>query len=440
MQWRVLVLLWCVVLCLTAIPWPAHAQPELPPSPYCQQTRTTLEQLRCELALALQGEDLDEIERPVALTIDELGVAQGVPEVPDRFDPISPDVPLLTAADVPHAFDAYADAIEANAWWTTFPDPTTIPRPLRAPADVVIGSLAARRAGAGDPDRLLAIARDAGEYLLWAQQQGGCGVFPFPNWYGRTDRLGQVNTRFLDYAAAYGMRDEVLVNDWMVDDLGDGGLQFDNGLAGVAVLELYVATGELRYLDSGLAAAEYALGALVVPNWNYNSFSVYLLARAYRVTGDARYLEGAKLKARLGIYPGQLRTGAYAGRWADPHNARLVYHYILIRGLGELVAALPPDDPDLPLAVEVLTRALDARNAEIAAQGASHPATTLEVLSRLAIDLPPGDERLPDAGRGAALDVVGRYATARYLRGEVNVGGVAAWGLYLEAVTAGAVT
>ncbi len=52
------------------------------------------------------------------------------------------------------------------------------------------------------------------------------------------------------------------------------------------------------------------------------------------MTKDHRYLDAAREKVQLGIYPGQLKSGPQAGRWFDPHNARLVYHFILLRGLA----------------------------------------------------------------------------------------------------------
>jgi len=53
--------------------------------------------------------------------------------------------------------------------------------------------------------------------------------------------------------------------------------------------------------------------------------------------GQRNYLDGALHKFRLGVAPGQ----AANGRWIDAHNARTVYHIILSRSLGDLLAALP---------------------------------------------------------------------------------------------------
>ncbi len=142
-----------------------------------------------------------------------------------------------------------------------------------------------------------------------------------------------------------GRLDEVVKNGWAFDDLTDGGLQFDNALCGVALFELYEVSQERRFLKGAVATADWTLERFCVPNWNYNSFSVYLLATAYHVTHESKYLKAAKEKIRLGVLPGQLLDGPHKGRWADPHNARPAYHYIMVRGLTALFAVLPIDDP-----------------------------------------------------------------------------------------------
>ena len=176
------------------------------------------------------------------------------------------------------------------------------------------------------------------------------------------------------------MLDKMIRNEWVIDDQGNGGLQFDNGLCGVAILALYEATKDERYLQSVKAAADWAGHQPVVPNWNYNSFSVYLLAKAARATDDYRYLESAKQKARLGVYPGQLTDGQYKGRWADPHNARPNYHYIIVRGLASLIAAMDDNDADRSTAIACLRLALQARTPEFVQKGVMNKESALEAL------------------------------------------------------------
>lgn len=89
--------------------------------------------------------------------------------------------------------------------------------------------------------------------------------------------------------------------------------------------------------SAGRRAADWALGQPCCPNFNYNAFSVSLLAQAFRQTGEPKYLEGAWRKFQVGVAPGQ----APNGRWLDPHNARTVYHVIILRAVGDLAAVLP---------------------------------------------------------------------------------------------------
>lgn len=422
---------WVLLVIMLLIGQGAGAQDDL--NSYCYEIRDAADELNCALARAMIDQDLPEIERLVAQAIERFPDLVGVPEAPTEFEAVPTNVELLSPSDVPTAFTPIADAIEANAWWLDYPAPPDVPYALRHVANVITGTLAAWRAGADDPDRLLSIARGAADYLVWTQEQGGQDVYPFPDLSGYEGRLADLSQNFLAAADQEGIRDQVIVNGWIIDDLGGGDLYFDAGLIGVALLEIYEATGETRYLDSAQRAAEWALTRPAVPNWNYNSFLVFFLARAYDVIGDARYLEGAKNLARLGLYPGQLQEGQYAGRWVDPHNARLVYHYLIIRGLGELVAVMPADDPDLPQAAAVLSLALRVRNAEIIEQGAAHPLTVLEVLARLALRLPEG--RIADEGQREALTLLGRFATAAYRRGEASEQAANAWGLFLEVLS-----
>ena len=217
----------------------------------------------------------------------------------------------------------------------------------------------------------MTIAKDAGDYLIWTQRQGGNGVFPFPARQGGEGRVFQIADRFLRRAKEEDFYDEVVSNGWVIDDhrLDEGGLQFDNGECGAALLELYDVSKEEKYLNAAKAAADWTIPRPCVPNWNYNSFSVYLLSETYRATGGEKYRTAAKFKARLGIYPGQLTEGKHAGRWADPHNASLPYHYILIRSLVSLVSALDSSDPDRVKLIDTLGLALKARNPDFVWHG-----------------------------------------------------------------------
>ena len=265
-----------------------------------------------------------------------------MPETADEFQPVPATARPLTRDECCQGAARYLREIQRKKWWAIGLDPTKSEHLPREAANVIGGGVAIHAAGLDQGQSWLALAREVGDYLLWTQRQGGAGVFPFPHYVGGRGRAFESATRLYQRAEKDGTLDKLLRNGWTIDDLGDGGLQFDNGLCGVAILELYEATREPRYLQAVKEAADWAVRQPPVPNWNYNAFSVYLLAKAARATGETRYRESAKLKARLGVYPGQLTDGPRRGRWADPHNARPSYHYILVRGIAALAAALTP--------------------------------------------------------------------------------------------------
>ncbi|SNS87907.1 hypothetical protein SAMN06265795_10890 [Noviherbaspirillum humi] len=401
-------------------------------NPYCQG-RNRVAMFRCRLAVAQQTGNLPQItEITQALTL-ALGGQAGVPDEAPATYTIDFDAPALSVGQIGAAFEPYRKQVVRNAWWLSRPAPTGIAHPLRDVASIITGALAARDAGAESAEQLLSIAESAADYLLWAQAQGGQGLFPFPAVRRNKGRAFEAAEKFLKRAEELGMLPTAVSNDWIINDLGNGDLQFDNGLCGVAMIELHRATRKEKYLQSAIAAANWAIAQPVVPNWNYNSFSIHLLASLYAQTGDARYLRHAKLKARLGLYPGQLKAGARQGRWVDPHNARLVYHYVMIRSLGALVAVLPQDDPDLTQAREVLSMALAAGNAEIISRGVAHPSTVLETLAQLSLLFPPSSSTLPDLGRAQAFDLLARHASSGFFAGRLPVD-PGAWGLYLKAL------
>jgi hypothetical protein len=169
----------------------------------------------------------------------------------------------------------------------------------------------------------------------------------------------------------------------------------------------------------------------MVPNWNYNSFSVYLLAKIALVTGEARYLEAAKKKALIGVIPGQLADGAHAGRWLDAHNARPAYHYIMMRALAQLAAALPAADADRPRIVAALRLGLRARNSEIVSQGAPTKDKAVEALLLVNRVFADDAEFLRDSLSLEALNALGRLVSSEALRGKSPLG-PREWGAFLE--------
>ena len=232
----------------------------------------------------------------------------------------------------------------------------------------------------------------------------------------------QVATRFLDQAEKAGRLHEVVRNGWAFDDAGDGGMQFDNGECGLAMLELYALTREQRYLDSALKAADWALARPLVANWNYNSFSVHLLAKAHVITKEPRYLQAALQKALLGVIPGQLTEGPRAGRWMDPHNARPAYHYIMLAALAQLAVELPAAHPDRSAVMTCLTLGLKARNTEILSLGVMSKDKPIECLMLVKRLFATDDSFLKETRTPEALDALVRFASEQARGGRLPLG------------------
>jgi hypothetical protein len=215
----------------------------------------------------------------------------------------------------------------------------------RVAAEAIIAALSAWRMSKQEDARYLQGAKAAAEYLLSAQSNSQTGGFGFPLRSSSTSEHAALSERFVRNAMRRGTLNQISRNGWIVDDLGTGGLYFDNGLAGQALLALYDATGDPRYLQAASSAGEWALSKPMVANFNYNGFTAALLADLFRVTGQSRWLDAAVIRAEFGVLSGQLRAGSEAGSWADPHNKRLVYRYIMIGQLADVLRAIPTDHP-----------------------------------------------------------------------------------------------
>ncbi|TXH69890.1 MAG: hypothetical protein E6Q88_08885 [Lysobacteraceae bacterium] len=377
---------------------------------------------RAALARAMSAGDAAAIAREVESLRQALGDRTGLPETPDRYERAPDDVAALGAEEARSAVAPVLARMAAHHDWSTPVDPRTLDLPLRDAAEIVVGALNLRRVDPAQIEPAMALARTAGDFLLHAQSAAGTGGFPFPASRGASDAEAfRASRKFLDAAEREGRLDRVLRNGWIVDDLGDGGLQFDNGECGVAMLALHAATGEAKYLASARAAADWAIRQPLATNWNYNSFSVYLLTEAWVATGDTRYRDAALEKARLGVIPGQLRAGPRAGRWLDPHNARPAYHYIMLRALARLLAALPAhhearEDIDTALRLGLSARNHDFTDADAGVANKDQAWQALLAAARAYADRP--DTR-KETGTDAALDSLRRLSAAQWRRGHM---------------------
>jgi hypothetical protein len=413
----------CVLAALGSIPVATWAQ------------APTTHELRERLAAALRRQDAAAIDGAVAALNLQFGEKAGLPETPDDPVPIPRAGAWLTPAQAAPGFEPSFRRLERLRWWRIGLDPTRLGHALREPAAIASGLVAAARARLQGAERSLALAREAADFLVWAQQRAGTGVFPFPASRGvsRSPAFEAADRR-LWRAEKEGRLAIVVKNGWAIDDDGDGGLQFDNAEAGVAVLALYEFTGDSRYLEAAVKAADWAMSRPLVSNWNYNSFSVFLLARSYRVTGKIEHLEAATNKALLGVIPGQLQRGPQAGRWHDAHNARPAYHYILLRSLAELANAMPFDYVARPRVLAALRLGLKARNKDFLDQGAPNKDSAMETLLIVNRSFAHDQQFLAETLSADALDSLARLVSVQARRGQVPLG-PAQWGQFLEYVT-----
>lgn len=400
----------------------------------CQRADRDVSSLVAEVIRAMASDDLDRVRAGVAQARSRLGEKAGVPEVADEFRAVPRDARMLSAQEAMPGFTAQFERLEMMRWWIIGVEPAKLKAPLRGIASVISGQAAAARAGLQGAERGIAMAKDAADFLIWAQEQAGAGCYPFPAARGTSGaRAMEVASRFLAQAEKAGRLGEITRNGWVFEDLGDGGLQFDNGECGVAMFELHAITGERRYLDSARRAADWALTRPLCANWNYNSFSVRLLARAFRSTGDARYLDSAVRKARIGMLPGQLADGPRAGRWFDPHNARPAYHYLMMGALAELAFAMPVSHEHRPEILRALSLGLKTRNSEMVARGVMNKESALEALLTVRSAFREEPDFLRETMSDQALQVLGRFVSAEARRGKQPIA-PGPWGKFLEYV------
>jgi hypothetical protein len=412
-------------------------------------------QQTAELAEALRNNNSEAIYRAVSSIVESLGEQRGVPEIGDRYTRIVNGATMLTKSEAISSIAMAASQIEQGRWWHIGLDPTQLSRPLREPASAITGLLAFSRVmqvtsvlGAATPkgtanrdaqidDRYVEAARKAGDFLLWAQTEAGTGVFPFPAFVGKADSAAfrsaeRQRVRIAERGLANAVR-----NGWAIEDGDDGGLQFDNGECGVAMFALFEATRDKRYLDSAILSAEWASRRPLVVNWNYNAFSVRLLARAYLITGRQSFLDGAIQKAALGVIPGQLESGPHKGRWADRHNARPVYHYIMMDSLVDLIAAMRKAGlqrtSDTNRFVAALRSGLTARNGDYlpGGRGATTKETAMIALLNAQRTFADDAAFMRETLSREALEGLMKMVSGQFRRGHMPLA-PGAWGLFVE--------
>ena len=218
---------------------------------------------------------------------------------------------------------------------------------LRHPAYLAIGLLALVEADAPDAAAYRKQAAAELDYLIGKQAPEG--FFPYP--------VNPVAPPHLQKVAAKAATDyPEKVRDGFLYLDADGS-QFDAGCCGYALSYGYHLLNDERFLKAARKAGDWALEKPLTVNWNYNSFSVWQLAKLYEVSKEKKYLDGAIVIAKLGVLPGQMESG----RWSDQHNAKRVYHWIMVRGLVALLRAMPADHTDRKTIHEKTALAINAR-------------------------------------------------------------------------------
>jgi len=157
------------------------------------------------------------------------------------------------------------------------------------------------------------------------------GHFKFPDLRGKHIRFGEMIEKLV------AIDPDAVQDGWVVVPDPEGGSQFDAGECGTALLKAGTILKNDDFKRAGIKAADWAIGTRLVSNFNYNAFSASLLCEAHRVSGEKKYLEAAWKKYQFGVAPGQVGNG----RWIDAHNARTVYHVILLRSQHDLLESLP---------------------------------------------------------------------------------------------------
>ncbi len=316
---------------------------------------------RSALGAAMAARDESAVRNAVQQLRERLGPLAGVPEAEPKFRTPSRGATPPSRDEVTRFWSGVARALEADyngkgQWHLPRKDAPPQSVPLRYSGDPMQAMTAALAGGAPGGDLLRTRIREAADFLLTVQRASG--LFPFPDIRPHNQFFGQMVDRTLRQHPNF------LQDGWIVEDT-DGGLQFDNGVAGVALVEAWSALGDDRYLASAAKAADWALSRPCVPNFNYNAFSVWLLARVYGETREAKYLESAIEKTRIGVLPGLMENG----RWVDPHNARAPYHWIMVRALAVLEQVLPADHSYRPALSRGLESALNNITTEVRTRG-----------------------------------------------------------------------
>ncbi len=144
-----------------------------------QATQQALSQSKQQLLQAMQSKDEAAVRKLAAESVALLGDLAGVPEVADEYQQVPERVESLTKAEALAGYERIFPFVQRNKWWKIGLDPAKTEHLPREVATCVVGCLTGWRADAPNKNAMLNEAVEAGDYLLWTQQQAGTGVIPF---------------------------------------------------------------------------------------------------------------------------------------------------------------------------------------------------------------------------------------------------------------------
>lgn len=348
--------------------------------------------LKPKLAVAMQSNDAVRVRDVTAQMLAVLGDQAGVPD--GRRPGQRAELQRVDEAQVVRWFVAAmkseASRLRMIARGEPLPD-----QMLRIYGGVMDGFVQIRPALQRHAPEAVADAEKvvAGGAALLLKVQQSDGLFPFPDLRGKNLRFGDMISRAIKGQGAQ------VKDGWVITPDPDGGSQFDTGVCGTALLRAGELLGNASWTKAGLKAADWAMGQACVTNFNYNAFSVSLLVEAFRVTKDPKYRDAALRKWRVGVAPGQ----APNGRWMDAHNARTVYHVIILRAIGDLASVL--DGADRAEVDAAARPAVAALLTEFDAMG-----ITVDALPELLHlrDLYPDDAKLKSAVETTAAVIISK--------------------------------
>lgn len=355
---------------------------------------------------ALYAKNLQQIDSLSSQARIVLSTEAGQPEAAENYTPLGNNttwLPTSTAINVSRALIS-VDSIYYTQTWRICKGqlPTAyLPHsvPLRTGAEISIGLI---RIALAETD----LARRA-LYLQWATEgfdslltmQLPNGAFPFPDLRTYND---PVYTPIINnYMQSLGNDSvNVLLNGWIIDDSGTGEFKFDAGVIGGAFAEAFLFTGDTNYRNAAMKVGAYMDTLRLNTNYNYNTFQSYGLAFGYAVAPtNSDWTMNADSVLRYSTLQGQLPNG----RWMDGHNARSVYHSIIIHNVSATLLYAPASNQWQDTLSQMLSGAL--RNF-IAAEYVCDASTGFDGILR-AWRL--GTNVVPQTLHDSLTDLIGKY-------------------------------